>query len=187
MKPLLFLLSLSLGILVAQTPLISTQPPASGFKIFENDVARKLPDTVLVDSFGLTARGSLALKKDLPSLGKENEPEITLTDVTQGLKLYGLFPNTEAIVNSLLWKIHSRLIVRFKNRDYVLILKEVTEEGITIGWLENEKLQTIAFHTPSYSGIAEQTEPPQTENPESMLVLDLPPTLPLNKTMDKKR
>lgn len=154
----------------ASTPLV--QP--KGLSVFQNPEPRKLSDLILVDSFGLQPRGSLVIKKSPSQPGQELEPEISLAEVTQGLKLYGLFPQEEAIVNSILWKIESKLLVRYKNHDYILILKEVSENSITVGWMENDSQRTISMNIPAIQPITENPESPENSHPESTLVLDLP-------------
>ena len=154
-------------------------------EIIEIQPIRKLSDQLLKDSFGLLPRGSLTAKIEL-SGGERQQPIITLADVSEGLKLYGIFPESEALINSILWKINSKITIRFQNHNYVLILKEVSEQSIKIGWLENESIHQISLVLPSAEAISEQHEANEPDNSESLLVLDTPP-FPLSINPHEKK
>ena len=167
---------------VPLTPEINPLTPLMSFEI---PPIKKLSDQITNDSFGLVTRGSLTLKKEIAA-GEKIKPMITLAEVTAGLKLYGLFPDQEAIVNSVLWKINDRLTVRFQNHDYVLFLKEVTDRSLKIGWLEDTALFQISLPGPSSDGIIEQPEPVEPETAESMLVLESVENRSTSKLHEKK-
>ncbi|MES2307704.1 MAG: hypothetical protein V4507_02490 [Verrucomicrobiota bacterium] len=168
------------------TPEIESVPPPASLIVFRPAEIRKLPENIKTDSFGLTSKGSLVAKKET-SPEKSDKFEITLAKVTAGLHLYGLSANFEALVNSILWKVRSKLIVRHQNHDYILILQEVTENRIKIGWQEDEATHEIALATPSNDVILEQPEDAQPQNTESMLVLDTIQTIPRIETKERKR
>ncbi len=164
---------LLISILIPAAPSQSLPDPdlLKTLKTFEVIPTKTLSDQVSHDSFGLIPRGSFTLKKEITA--SENiKTLVTLSDVTSTLKLYGLFPNQEAIINSILWKINSRLTVRYKKQDYVLLLKEITENSIKIGWLENDSQLQITLSTPSSEVLVEQPEQIEPESSETLLVIE---------------
>jgi hypothetical protein len=147
---------------------------------------KRLPDTTQIDAFGLNPRGSLTVKKEVLQAEQE-QPQITLSQVATGLHLYGVFPRSEALINSLLWRVKSRITVRYLKRDYVLILNEVTESHIKIGWLNDESIHEISLTIPVSEAMIETPAEIETENSESILVLDTPQRDQRIETREKKR
>lgn len=170
-KTTLSLLLMGILLPAGTVPLPPEINPLAPLMSFEIPPIKKLSDQITNDSFGLITRGSLTLKKEIAA-GEKIKPMITLAEVTSGMKLYGLFPDQEAIVNSVLWKINNRLTVRFQNHDYVLFLKEITDRSIKIGWLEDPALFQISLPNPSSDGLIGQPEPIEPETSESILVLE---------------
>ncbi len=170
-KTTLSLLFMGVLLPAATAPLTPEINPLTPLMSFEIPPIKKLSDQITNDSFGLLSRGSLTLKKEIAA-GEKIKPMITLAEVTAGLKLYGLFPDQEAIVNSVLWRINDRLTVRFQNHDYLLFLKEITDRSIKIGWLEDPSLFQLSLPTPSSDGMMEQPEQIEPQTSESMLVLE---------------